>query len=700
MDQFDEADAARQRQEQARRLRAQRDRSTSASAAAGADPNAIRRSPPPTPANGGAGGDMFASSNSSPGVAGGSRLKRSESNPVLSRFKSVDFWRKIPHDISEASALSGAISLLGALALLTLFVYEFNAFMRPTEKSTVVLAGANEREWGMMVITFNFTFPVLQCAFLSVDLKNVMGDRRHNVSTSHVEKRRIQVRGQHIHAVAGSDPNALYGELPPAEAAGLGVDDADQRKHRALEHEHDADDHEDASLLHLPSDVEGVVAMRALADMAAFLDNTQFAMVMFYAPWCIWCRRLAPTWREAGKRVVAEKEFFGFVRLGKVDCTDPRARELCMKHGIMSFPSVLVFKGGSDAVSDAYHGDRTADAILGFAKEEWDHLPGAKARVRIIKRHLAWEAERAERPEAVQNREEDWALEEYADEIAEINEMEREELALLHLENRWDSADAEDAGHTVTEGCQVSGALLTRSVPGSLVIAAVSPAHSFDRSAVNVTHAVEHLSFTPIPFTPEMEAKAKAMREAKEALKRLQRRPRRDRGFWSSLGRLLGLVNPVGAAAYQAVLARTGHHAERVTDQHPLSYVRNEPAGSLRRRLDGKWFVSSRENVTHEHYLKVVPYLYDHLGYKKAHVYKYLAYNNEFHGESRMPVVEMRYDISEMGIESLERYAPSYRFATSMCAIIGGVFTVIGLFDASLFSFVKMVSKKRIGKAA
>ena len=95
-----------------------------------------------------------------------------------------------------------------------------------------------------------------------------------------------------------------------------------------------------------------------------------------------------------------------------------------------------------------------------------------------------------------------------------------------------------------------------------------------------------------------------------------------------------------------------------------------------------------------------MPYLYDHLGYKKAHVYKYLAYNNEFHGASRMPVVEMRYDISEMGIESLERYAPSYRFATSMCAIIGGVFTVIGLFDASLFSFVKMVGKKRLGKAA
>ena len=39
---------------------------------------------------------------------------------------------------------------------------------------------------------------------------------------------------------------------------------------------------------------------------------------------------------------------------------------------------------------------------------------------------------------------------------------------------------------------------------------------------------------------------------------------------------------------------------------------------------------------------------------------------------------------------------PAYRFVTSSCAIIGGVFTVIGLLESVIHSTVNAMSKKTI----
>ena len=37
---------------------------------------------------------------------------------------------------------------------------------------------------------------------------------------------------------------------------------------------------------------------------------------------------------------------------------------------------------------------------------------------------------------------------------------------------------------------------------------------------------------------------------------------------------------------------------------------------------------------------------------------------------------------------------PFYHFVTSLCAIVGGVFTVVGMFDSALFATWNAVAKK------
>ena len=64
-------------------------------------------------------------------------------------------------------------------------------------------------------------------------------------------------------------------------------------------------------------------------------------LVDFWAEWCQPCRMLTPTIDEIAG------EFEGRVKVGKVD-TDSN-REVSMKYGIQSIPTVIIFKDGEIA---------------------------------------------------------------------------------------------------------------------------------------------------------------------------------------------------------------------------------------------------------------------------------------------------------------------------------------------------------------
>merc|ERR1719145_220866 len=89
--------------------------------------------------------------------------------------------------------------------------------------------------------------------------------------------------------------------------------------------------------------------------------------VMFFAPWCGHCKRLAPTWEELAdkKNNAAEKE----VMIGKVDCTVATA--LCSAQDVTGYPTLKFFKNGAEKDDGVkYRGNRDAASLEKFIAEK------------------------------------------------------------------------------------------------------------------------------------------------------------------------------------------------------------------------------------------------------------------------------------------------------------------------------------------
>ena len=214
---------------------------------------------------------------------------------------------------------------------------------------------------------------------------------------------------------------------------------------------------EDSPHLADPEAEEGPSAAAGSVDLtaethAAMEKRYPVLLVNFYAPWCPWSQRLAPVW-EATARLLHEKYppgADGRLLLGKVDCTVEA--EFCREAQIQGFPSVRVFRGGSDMVSNpaalgraakehaSYVGDRTVEALVAFAE---GLLP---------------------------------------------QRNERGQLALP----QGSAAAAASAvlQRAVHPGCAIDGFVYVKKVPGALYVSAQSPAHSFVAGAMNASHLV------------------------------------------------------------------------------------------------------------------------------------------------------------------------------------------------------------------
>ena len=84
------------------------------------------------------------------------------------------------------------------------------------------------------------------------------------------------------------------------------------------------------SLLHMNTeDFENIV-----------INGRKEAIVDFWAVWCGPCKMLAPTIEALAD------ELDGKIAVGKVDVDENR--ELAMKYGVMSIPTVIYFKNGEE----------------------------------------------------------------------------------------------------------------------------------------------------------------------------------------------------------------------------------------------------------------------------------------------------------------------------------------------------------------
>ncbi|KAL2476256.1 Protein disulfide-isomerase 5-3 [Abeliophyllum distichum] len=256
-----------------------------------------------------------------------------------SKIKSVDFYRKIPRDLTEASLSGAGLSIIAALSMIFLFGMELNDYLTVSTSTSIIVDQSSDGDF--LRIDFNLSFPALSCEFASVDVSDVLGTNRLNL-TKTVRKYSID-----------SNLKPTGSEFQSGQIS------------TAIKHDEEVDEEHG----------EGSVTLNAHS-FDRISHQHPILVVNFYAPWCYWSNRLKPSWEKAAK-IIRERydpEIDGRILLGKVDCTEEV--ELCRRNHIQGYPSIRIFRKGNDVREDhghheheSYYGDRDTDSLVKTMEE-------------------------------------------------------------------------------------------------------------------------------------------------------------------------------------------------------------------------------------------------------------------------------------------------------------------------------------------
>jgi thiol-disulfide isomerase/thioredoxin len=247
---------------------------------------------------------------------------------VAEALKKWDFYKKIPSDLTESTLPGISLSMCGTVVMVLLFILEFNAYLTVQTSTDIVLDEGNDE---MLTINFNVTIADLPCRFASVDVVDMTGTKRHNV-TRNVDKWRLDHAGRNL---------GYY-------------------EHKEIEIE-ELTEPEDPSMM--DSEAESHL-MDSHEGFEGFLDTHHLVAVNFHAPWCIWCQRLEPVWTRTAK-TLPSLHYGQRVRLAHVDCTE--SAELCHEHHIRAYPTIVIYKNNHEH-QEFYDGDRSVDGFLNRLK--------------------------------------------------------------------------------------------------------------------------------------------------------------------------------------------------------------------------------------------------------------------------------------------------------------------------------------------
>jgi len=466
-------------------------------------------------------------------------------------MSSVDFYRRVPRDLTEATSLGALMSVLAISIMGILFFAETFAFLSTKITTSIAI---DENTQPQIRLNFNITMHDIHCDYVSVDVWDALGTNRQNV-TKNVDKWQLDDDGtKRIFSGRNRDP-------------------------RDLRHEEHSETHEE-----MTQDGEMAVDLDE-TNFDAFLEKNPMAFIDFFAPWCIWCQRLAPTWEKFARKVMQQDHMP--VGVGKVDCM--AQANLCRKQKVMAFPTLRWYHDKEPATPD-YKMDRTLDALSTFA----------------------------ERKLQMDERFKEWQVRAKSEGTAE-DEVERKRK--LYRQHRPDHP-----------ACMASGFLMVNRVPGNFHIEANSKSHNLNAAMTNLSHTVNHLSFG-------------------EPLDKHNRKFR------------------------------------RIVKQVPEEHKQFSPMD------DSNWVTKSYHQAFH-HYIKVVS---THLNMGKSKsddtslmAYQFLEQSQiVFYDESAVPEARFSYDLSPMSVVVEKRARKWYDYLTSLCAIIGGTFTTLGLIDATLYRVFK-----------
>ena len=315
-----------------------------------------------------------------------------------------------------------------------LFVVELWAFLGSTVQTGVILDANTDT---LLRINFNVTMLDLPCEYAAVDVVDVIGTNKMNV-TKNVRNSAVINFGR----PTPSTRRVISAQVQKWATNSLG----ERLQYKGRNKEQKQIKHEDHEMSIEEMHMDGVHAAALDKEtLPHFLEENEWAFVNFYAPWCIWCQRLEPTWERLAETVAAfdHQESHASLKVGIAKVDVPGNMEVGTTQGIRAFPTMRLFKKG-EAAAD-YREDRTVEALLNWLKQKVDF----EARTR---------------------------------------EWEKSHGAQFH-------GDVEEH-----PGCMLSGFVLVNRVPGNFHIEARSAHHEINAALANVSHVVNHLSFgAPVP---------------------------------------------------------------------------------------------------------------------------------------------------------------------------------------------------------
>ena len=127
-------------------------------------------------------------------------------------------------------------------------------------------------------------------------------------------------------------------------------------------------------------------------------------------------------------------------------------------------------------------------------------------------------------------------------------------------------------------------------------------------------------------------------------------------------------------------------------DESDIKKIRSNFNVGILNPIDGVSKIQQKHKM-YEYYLKVVPTSYTDVEGKTYNVHQFTANNNEVETVMMVPTVYFRYDISPILVKIVQYRQAFFHFFIQICAIVGGMFTVMGIFDNLLHRLTKGASK-------
>lgn len=579
----------------------------------------------------------------------------------------LDMYKKVPGELMEGTAQGSIFSIMVLAVIFVLIALETKSYLTIDVVEELALdtpylhrkksffGGDKFRSINTappkLQMKFNITMMDLKCEFATIDVVSVLGVEQNvtkNIQKWMVSAEGVLERYQHERNLQQHD---LLGQ----------VELHDSSVTKTLEELHA--NGEDA----VPIDEDSLEQV---------LKDYPFVFVDYFANWCSHCRIFAPTWERLAELMVDAKYHHHERVVKQMEIAKEEAKKAKMaqeaadaegqnlnvienityseeeyQEALRATAKTPILIGKVDCVNN--HQLCRKQNIMSYPTirlyvngEAYQDFFGSRTVVNLLQFVVLAEQKVFGKPS--EDEERALVLSDHADVALSTMNVTDEQKAAAMAAEKQRSEIWKPSEHP---GCQIAGTLYLNKVPGNFYIQAQSPTHVLEPALTNVSHEIHYLYFVSQP-PPGVKPPT--------PLHDLENKQRAQDGTI--------MVPPPKDSTVQTL-------------SHPMN---------------GNVYITHDFHQAHHHYIKLV----------STNLYSYQVIQNSQLAQYRpdqVPEAKFIIDLSPIAVTYHASKRHWYDYVTSLMAIVGGTFTVVGIIDAILKTAVsttkKVVQRRRTSAA-